>query len=212
MPNWNTVLNEINGELIRNVGAIDKIRRRYLKQLSKHTGRNTIAYYSGWLNAHAAGHPDTMVNDTDKNALMTTIHKLDRSQGLDLILHTPGGNLAATESLVYYLRQMFGTDIRAIIPQIAMSAGTMISCSCKEIVMGKQSSLGPTDPQTNGIPCHGVISEFDKAKEEVKKDPSTIPIWQAIIGKYHPTFLGECNHAINWAERLVKYWHVCRRK
>lgn len=31
---------------------------------------------------------------------MTTIHGLDRTKGLDLVLHTPGGDLAATESLV----------------------------------------------------------------------------------------------------------------
>ena len=46
-------------------------------------------------------------------------------RGLDLILHTPGGDMAATESLVDYLRAMFGTDICAFVPQLAMSAGTI---------------------------------------------------------------------------------------
>jgi ClpP class serine protease len=49
---------------------------------------------------------------------MTVIHNMDRSKGLDLLLHTPGGDIAATESIVDYLRSMFGTDIRAIIPQL----------------------------------------------------------------------------------------------
>lgn len=35
-------------------------------------------------------------------------------QGLDLILHTPGGDIAATESLVYYLKKLFGNDIRVL--------------------------------------------------------------------------------------------------
>ena len=43
--------------------------------------------------------------------------------------------------------EFFGEDIRAIIPQTSMSGGTMIACSCKEILMGKHSSLGPVDPQ-----------------------------------------------------------------
>ena len=34
---------------------------------------------------------------------------------------------------------------------MAMSGGTMIACSCKEILMGKHSSLGPVDPQIMGI-------------------------------------------------------------
>jgi ClpP class serine protease len=75
---------------------------------------------------------------------------MDRSKGLDLILHTPGGDMAATESLVDYLRQMFGKDIRAIVPQIAMSGGTMIALAWKEILMGKHSNLGPIDPQFSG--------------------------------------------------------------
>lgn len=119
MPNWNQLLNEINAA----EGTHDAIRRRYLKKVFKITGRNVIIYYSGWLqNENIAG---IEINDEDKNGFMTVIHKLDRSRGLDLILHTPGGEMAATESLVEYLRSMFDTDIRAIVPQLAMSGGTI---------------------------------------------------------------------------------------
>lgn len=156
MPSWNEVLTELQS--CNRVDALDYVRRKYLDQLHKNTGRNIIAYYSGWLQKPRIGNAD--ICDDDKNGLMATIHKLDRSKGLDLILHTPGGDIAATESLVDYLRKMFGKDIRAIIPQIAMSAGTMIACSCREIIMGKQSNLGPIDPQFNGIPAHGVLEEF----------------------------------------------------
>ena len=60
----------------------------------------------------------TSLDDEDKNGFMATIHNLDRSKGLDLILHTPGGNAAATQSLVHYLHQMFGSNIRAVIPHL----------------------------------------------------------------------------------------------
>lgn len=202
MPNWNEVLEEIQNS--KRIDALDDIRRRYLTMLADLTGRNVIAYYSGWL--QKPGMWNSSINDDDKNGFMTTIHKLDRTKGLDLILHTEGGNAAATESIVDYLRRMFGSDIRAIIPQIAMSAGTMIACGCKEIIMGKQSNIGPIDPQFNGIPAHGVISEFEKAIEETKKDSSTIPIWQVIVSKYHPTFIGECANAIEMATEVVKEW------
>ncbi len=109
----------------------------------------SLSTNSGWLEkAHlvAQGLTGTEVNDSDKNGFMATIHQLDRTKGLDLVLHTPGGNVAATESLVDYLRAMFGSDIRAIVPQLAMSAGTMIALASKQIVMGQHSSLGPIDP------------------------------------------------------------------
>jgi ATP-dependent protease ClpP protease subunit len=200
MPNWNQLLNEIKA-----AGSIhDVVRRRYLSRLNELTGRNVIIYYSGWLQKKGIGGAE--INDEDKNGFMTVIHEMDRSKGLDLILHTPGGETAATESLVHYLRAMFGTDMRAIIPQLAMSGGTMIACACKEIIMGRQSSLGPVDPHFGGIPAHGVVEEFDRAKKEISEDNSTIPIWQPIIAKYHPTFIGECEKAIAWSNEMTKEW------
>ena len=82
-------------------------------------------------------------------------------RGLDLILHTPGGFPEAAESIVKYLRSKFSTNIRVIVPHLSMSAGTMIACAGKEIVMGKHSSLGPIDPQFNGIPVYSLKREYE---------------------------------------------------
>lgn len=152
MPNWNEILNEI--EATGSTHAV--VRRRYLRALHELTGRNAIVYYSGWL--QKPNLPGVEINDADKNGFMSVIYQLDRDKGLDLVLHTPGGDTAATESLVDYLHLMF-TDIRAIVPQLALSAGTMVACACREI-MGKHSSLGPIDPQISGIPAHGILEEF----------------------------------------------------
>lgn len=200
MPNWNQVLNEVNTA----GSAFDIVRRHHLTELHKKTGRNVIVYYSGWLQKKTV--QGVEINDEDKNGLMTVIHQLDRSLGLDIILHTPGGETAATESIVHYLRAMFGTNIRAVVPQLAMSGGTMIACACREILMGKPSSLGPIDPQFGGIPAHGVLEEFDRAVREVREDPGKIPIWQAIVAKYSPSFLGECQKAIDWSNEMTAEW------
>jgi membrane-bound ClpP family serine protease len=148
------------------------------------------------------------LQDADKNGFMHAVHGLDKSKGLDLLLHTPGGDFAATESIGHYLRQMFGTNIRCFIPQLAMSGGTMIACAGREIFMGKESNIGPIDPQFGGIPAHGVIDEFEKAIESIKKDPASIPLWQTIISKYHPTFIGECRNAIDLATDVVTNWLI----
>jgi len=172
------------------------------------SGRNVILYYSGWLqksNLQRIG-VTLGIDDGDKNGFMTAVNKLDRSKGLDLILHTPGGETAATESIVYYLRSMFKDDIRAIIPQLAMSAGTMIALACKEIVMGEQSSLGPIDPQVAGVPAHGIIEEFKTAAAEIKADNIRAAVWQPILAKYSPTLIGECQKAIDWSNDLAKQW------
>lgn len=205
MPNWSEVLTEI-----QRLGAsgvqhpVDAVRRTHVKNLAAYTGRNTIIYYSGFL--HIQNAAALAIGDMDMNGLMTTVHKMDRKKGLDLVLHTPGGDVAAAESIVAYLRSMFGTDIRAIVPQLAMSAGTMIACATKQIVMGKQSSLGPFDPQLNGVSTPAVLDEFARALNEIKLDPGCIPLWQMIIGKYHPTYLDSCHRATVWSKEIVKSW------
>lgn len=205
MPNWKEVIEEIQSE--SNKGTLypfDVVRRKYISALFKKTKHNVIAYYSGWLQKPDSA--DVIVNDKDKNAFMANVHNLNRSLGLDLILHTPGGDLAATESIVDYLQKMFNGNVRAIIPQLAMSAGTMIALSCSKIIMGKQSNLGPIDPQLGGVACQAVLDEFNKAVEDIKVNPSSAPLWQVIISKYHPTFLGACKNSIDWSEKLVEEW------
>ena len=201
MPNWGQVLNETKS--IRTSNPLDTIRRKYLNIMHKYTERNIIAYYSGFLQK-----PDgrTYIDDNDKNAFMQAVNGLDKEKGLDLILHIPGGEIAATESIVNYIKSIFGNDVRAFVPQIAMSAGTMIALSCKEIIMGKQSNIGPIDPQFGGMSCAGVIEEFKKAVDEIKNNPASAVLWTTIISKYHPTFLGDCEKAIKWSNSMISKW------
>jgi len=202
MAAWNELLNETKA-----AGTVhDVIRRRHLRRLHQYTKRNTIIYYSGWLQK-----PDLQresgvtlgISDADKNGFMSVIHKLDRSKGLDLLLHTPGGDMAATESLVDYLRSMFGNDVRAIIPQLAMSGGTIMALSCKEIVMGKESSIGPIDPQFGPMAANGLLQEFKRAKREIQEDPSNALLWEPILRKIHPGFITECENAIEWSHQMA---------
>lgn len=205
MPSWKQVQQEI-----KDSGSThDVARRKFLADLQAHTNRNLIVYYSGWLekgHLQAQGLVGFEVNDSDKNGFMAVIHGMDRDLGLDLILHTPGGDVAATESLVDYLRSMFGTDIRVIVPHLAMSAGTMIALAADSIVMGKHSSLGPIDPQIMGVPAHGIVEEFERARTEIGANPAAIPIWQPIIAKYTPTLVGQAQKAIAWSQQIVREW------
>lgn len=202
MPNWN----EIQRQVSAMESPFDHVRREYLRKLVQKTGRNVIAYYSGWL--QKGNNRLAAIQDNDKDGFMNAIYKMDKGLGLDLILHTPGGDVAATESLGNYLRSVFGTNIRCFVPQQAMSGGTLLACMGECIVMGKESSLGPIDPQYNGIPAHGVIEEFNEAKNALKTDPKSWPVWQTIISQYHPTFIGECAKAIQWSSEIASNWLI----
>jgi hypothetical protein len=202
MANWNAILNEISAEQTRAANAFDRVRRKHLAALAEHTGRNIICYYSGWQSK--PGLSGTEIRDEDKNGFMAAIHELDCSHGLDLILHTPGGSISATQSIVAYLRDKFGRDIRAIVPHMAMSGGTIMACACSVIYMARHSSIGPIDPQIRGIPAAGVLAEFKQAFEDISADPAKAAVWQPILAQYSPTFLGVCANAITWSEQFAR--------
>src|SRR5580704_14097576 len=136
MANWAEILNEIVATSPGPNKDFDGVRQRYLENLFHLTGRNVICLYSGWLQKPGQRNPFFSISDAVMPGLMTAVNKLDKSKGLDLVLHTPGGEINATEQIVFYLRNVFKNDIRAIVPQLAMSAGTMIALSTKEILMG----------------------------------------------------------------------------
>jgi len=183
------------------------IRKEQLQRIAGITGRHVVSYYSSWLSA-PQGAPQLAINDFDLNGLMSMFHQLDKpdKKGVDFILHTPGGEINATEAIVNYIRSMCGNDYRVIVPQIAMSAGTMIACSAKEIIMGKQSSVGPIDPQINGLAAQALIEEFNHAADAMKNDPATQMAWSHVLSKYHPTLITSCKHAIAMSQDIVGNW------
>ncbi len=203
MASWGELLSEA-GKLANPLEYLDSKRAELLKSISDKTQRNVITYYSAWLTKPGIANLD--IGDGDKNAFMQAIYRMDKTKGVDLILHTPGGDIAAAESIVDYLHLVFGDNIRAIIPQLAMSAGTMIALSCPTIVMGKESSLGPVDPQFHGLSCQEAVDEFDQAVAEVTANPASLALWQLRISKYTPTFLVACKNALDWSKSYTKNW------
>lgn len=195
-------------DILREIGKtpsqLDFIRKKHIKTLARYTKRNVIVYYSGWLNKSGTSGAD--ICDSDMAGFMEAVRGLDCSKGLDLILHTPGGDPTAAESIVKYLRKKFNNDIRIIVPHMAMSAGTMISCSAKEIIMGKHSSLGPIDPQLNGIPAYSIVNEFFSAKNDLQENPTNVQYWSIQLGKYPPAFLNRAIDAIELSGKLVEEW------
>lgn len=206
---------EIQIEIIRKKStAQDEIRRRYLKRLARYTKRDTIIYASAFSANKGLEIPGIFMSVTldDVQSFMSALHGL-KGEELDLILHSPGGSMEAADQIVQYLRSKY-RHIRAIIPQNAMSAATMIACACDEIVMGKQSAIGPIDPQVtfptqNGsftAPAQSVLDEFEQAKREVKADPSTSPLWVTKIQAYPHGFLHLCQTTLDQSREKVEEW------
>lgn len=207
MPTWNQIKTEVEESQEEN--AADKIRQKYLALLSQHVGRPVIAYYSGFLSKgdkEGRFHVQCGITDLDMNGFMAVVHGLDRTKGLDLILHTPGGGIEAARGIVEYLYKMFGSNLRTIVPHMAMSAGTMIACATHTILLGKHSCLGPTDPQIRGFAAMGILAEVDRALQEIRADPLKQILWQQVFSKYPPAFISDCERSVEGAKVMVREW------
>jgi len=215
VPTWGGILKEIQ-DLIPSQGgeALNNVRNKYLKDLSDYTGRNTIIYATRWTSGDST--PNTVsINDEDIHAFMEAVSNLE-GETLDLILHTGGGSAEATDAIVSYLRQKF-TDIRVIIPQAAMSAGTMLACSADTIVMGKHSSIGPIDPQFilqtsvgfQALPAHAILEQFQLAQQDCAANPRNLNSWLPLLSQYGPALLVRCKDQIDFGRLLVENWLEC---
>ena len=79
-------------------------------------------------------------------------------------------DIGAVERIVDVMRHHYAV-VNFIIPDIAMSAGTILALSGDDIYMSYTSALGPIDPQTTNakgeyVPIRGYL---DKVREFVKK-------------------------------------------
>ena len=212
MPIWSEILTEL-AETQEGGGApnFDRVRRKYLTELYRHTGTAVILYASGWLQKSDAPPALLSIGDEDIQALMEVSQGLTGDR-LDLIMHSPGGSPEAAEAIVSYLRQRF-SHIRLIVPQLAMSAATMIACAADEIILGKHSFLGPTDPQillptpsgVRQVPAQAVLDQFDRAQAECA-DPAKLSAWIPMLGLYGPDLLVQCESALDMSKEVVKSW------
>jgi hypothetical protein len=212
MPTWSEVLQELNHTRVQGgPPKFDDIRRKYLTSTFAYTGRNVILYASKFTQQGSAAPEAISINDEDLQGLMEVVHGLS-GPNLDLILHSPGGRIESAEALVSYLRSKFN-HIRVVVPQVAMSAATMMACAADVIVLGKHSFLGPIDPQViiptplgpRMVPAQAILQQFERAKTECK-DPQALAAWYPMLSQYGPDLLAQCENASRLSQSLVAGW------
>src|SRR3546814_13580658 len=88
----------------------------------------------------------------DAEDVIRAIRDTDPETPIDIILHTPGGLVIASLQIASALSQHRG-KVTAIVPQLAMSGGTLIALAADPIIIAPHAQLGPIDPQNGGFPA-----------------------------------------------------------
>ncbi|MFC3676572.1 SDH family Clp fold serine proteinase [Ferrovibrio xuzhouensis] len=129
------------------------MRARKLLQLQKARGTRVITLVHRQETMRLLGFPLVRYIDIDDaEDVIRAIRDTDPETPIDIILHTPGGLVIASLQIASALSQHRG-KVTAIVPQLAMSGGTLIALAADQIIMAPHAMLGPIDPQIGGFPA-----------------------------------------------------------
>lgn len=105
------------------------------------------------------------INIEDSEQVLRAIRLTPAEMPIDMVLHTPGGLVLASEQIARALEN-HPSKVTVFVPHYAMSGGTMIALAADAIVMDENAVLGPVDPQLGEYPAASIV----KAVQEKNKD------------------------------------------
>lgn len=97
----------------------------------------------------------------DSEQVLRAIRLTPSDTPIDLILHTPGGLVLATEQIARALIR-HPAKVTVFVPHYAMSGGTMLALAADEIIMDANAVLGPVDPQLGNFPAASVLKVVEE--------------------------------------------------
>ena len=104
---------------------------------------------------------------------------------ISVVLRTAGGSAETTERMVGVLRKHY-SHVNFIVPDVAMSAGTIFCMSGDKIYMDYASSLGPIDPQVqlpdtgDLVPALGYIDKVAEIAKKKRLSPADVVMLKSI--------------------------------
>jgi len=136
------------------------------------------------------------------------IFDADPEQDLHLLLNSPGGD---GETAVRLARscQSRCNELTVIVPDMAKSAGTLLTMGAHHILMGPVSDLGPVDPQfqlPNGslAAAKDIIAAVDDATRKVEAAPDTYPLHASLLADVTALMVHQARAALERTDALVE--------
>jgi ClpP class serine protease len=154
--------------------VLDMRRGRALSELQKKRGTRVIAMIHRQETVGVLGVPFyRFIDIEDSEAVLRAIRLTDDATPIDLVLHTPGGLVLASEQIAYALKRHPG-KVTVIVPHYAMSGGTLLALAADEILMDPAAVLGPVDPQLGDMPAASLVRVVEKKPLERLDDRTLV--------------------------------------
>jgi hypothetical protein len=134
--------------------------------------------------------------------------KSEKKEGLAIVLETPGGIVEVVERMVDTVRHHYN-EVNFIVPNRAMSAGTVFVMSGDQIMMDYFSRLGPIDPQIEKdgklVPALSYLNQYERLNEKARRGDLTTAEY-ALLTKLDLGELHQFEQARDLSIELLKKW------
>jgi Serine dehydrogenase proteinase len=182
-----------------------------LSKISEIRKRPVICYCANVVNATIQS--STSIDSQDDLPFSEMVASIPENiKEIDVILVTPCGSGPQVAKFVDRLRPRFD-NVAFILPNIAMSAGTIFVMSGDDIIMDERAYIGPIDPQVRNkegqfIPAQAIltlIDEIQKRGEGAVKN-SQNPRWTdlQILRSLDPKEIGNAINSSSYSVELVE--------
>lgn len=149
------------------------------------------------------------IRDGVEQKVRDALEALDSRQNrLAVVLHTGGGIVEVAERMVHVIRHFYG-EVVFIIPDVAMSAGTVFAMSGDAIMMDYYSALGPIDPQVlregKLVPALSYLVQYERLIDKATAGTLTNAEF-AILSKFDQAELHQFEMARDLSVSLLVKW------
>lgn len=187
-----------------------RLRKEAMKRIEAIT-KNPLLCYVTQTNFLPEGIPGALISIEDSDiegfdTLIDTSQNATKSRNVDVLFVSNGGSPEAAERIVRLLRENFDR-VRFILPANAYSAATMMSFACDTVLMTDTATLGPIDPQINGIPARTILRGFEDLEKRLKEEgPEALAAYIHLLNGYSLHLLEFCKSAEELSRELARNW------
>ncbi len=190
--------------LFQAVNAARYQRQSLIRKIQGITGRRLLCYVAGIA---------ASVNRDDTLGFADLLHNVPANRAVDLVLHTPGGDIDAAEKLMNMVRTRVGAEeLRAIVPDFAKSAGSLMVLAADKVLMSDSSELGPIDPQVVLVDTSGnrrvhsvqdYLDAYAELRKEIAANPNDVAA-KLMLAKIEPAMVKRFEAALERAGKIAE--------
>jgi hypothetical protein len=193
------------GQVLIERSQSHETRQTLYVDLETKLGRPVVSYFTSFVFP-------VMIEDADADMLEGLLQKMDLSNGLALVISSPGGDSLAAERIINLLRAYSGTkEYWVIVPGKAKSAATMISFGASKIIMSATSELGPVDPQIaiaekgtrKWFSAYNIVNSYDELFKKAIKEKGNLQPYLQQLANYDEREIKELRAALELSEDIA---------